>query len=261
MSEMELENTLSLEDPAIAEPTAPEPVVAPPEPVVAAPPAPVEDVEGIKGALIAERRRRQELEAEISTLRQPPPAPKPDIPDVSDDDAERYARRYELYTKDGLDLPRAKQIIADNRQEMRRVAHDAVEQAVGPVKADNFKQAAREQFRRVAYEAVQASQLDGDGLKVFAEKFFNMPAEIAMQPNVAEHVLDATIGALARTRRPKPSPPEREPLLTESPGGPRNPAYTMSHLEKKVAESRGIPTADWEKAAKGYQPGQPNRLD
>ena len=45
------------------------------------------------------------------------PAAKPNEPEISNDDAERYARQNELYTPTGLDIARAKRLWAAYRRE------------------------------------------------------------------------------------------------------------------------------------------------
>lgn len=257
---------LNLEDPSIAEPPTPEPSPAEPpappaEPV--APPAEDETVRGLREAMIAERRERQRLEQEVAALKTPP-KPTREVHDVSDEDAEKYARRYELYTPQGLDISRAKQIIADNRVETARIAKEAAEQAVAPVQEQTAKQAAREQFLRIATVKGPDGHplIDSDeAAKELAAEFVKLPPQLAMLPEVADHVLDSVLGMRARSRRSQPKPPEREPLVSESPGGPRSPAYTISNLEKKVADARGIAHGEWEKTAKTYQPGVPNVLE
>jgi hypothetical protein len=78
---------------------------------------------------------------------------------------------------------------------------------------------------------------------------------------VADLLLSASIGDAVRAGKKRVAAPSKEPVFTESPGGQRGTGYTISNIEKKVADSRGISHADWEKAAKTYQPGQPNRLE
>ena len=75
----------------------------------------------------------QAMQPYVEHLKRHPELLKADEPpalqQVSDEDAEKYARRYELYTATGLDLKRAKQIIADNRAEMKQVAQQAAQKA------------------------------------------------------------------------------------------------------------------------------------
>ena len=254
----------ALEDPADAQALAPEPPPAQP----AEPPKPQaqpdEDSAGLRAALLAERRRRQDLEDEVQTLRQPPPKPlPPEAETVSDDEAERYARHYELYTSQGLDTQRAKRIIADNRSEIKRVAKQAAEEAVGPVQEQTAKSGAREQFVRVAMAVDGQGQrvLDDDGVRVLAQKFAQMPPQLAALPEVADLMLNAAIGETVRTGKKRVSAPSKEPVFSESPGGQRGTGYTISNIEKKVADNRGISHGDWEKTAKKFQPGQPNVLE
>ena len=256
MSEQELDTVVEETPPETSPPAAPPET---PAPAAAAPPH--EDVEGIKSALIAERRRRQELEQEVQTLRTPPAPKPPDIPDVSDEEAEKVARHYELYAKDGLDISRAKRIIKDQRDEIRRVAKESAEEAVAPVRQGAATAQSRQNF------VWAATQKDSDGQplvdhKALAEIWATFPAELSANPEVAKVILKAAIGETVMTRGPKPrTTVDREPGLSEPSGGNRTGAYTMSNLEKKVATGAGIKSADWEARAKTYQPGAPNSLE
>lgn len=239
-------------------PETPPAAEAPPPPVAAAPPAPpAEDVEGIKSALIAERRRRQDLERELEARNAPPKPPDP--PDVTDDEAERFAKHYELYTANGLDISRAKRMIKDQRDETRRVATEAAQQAVEPLKQTTATQASRQNF------VWAASQKDADGNPlvdptVLAETWANFPAELTAQPEVAKIVLQSVVGHVVMSKPRAPKGPEREPTFSEPSGG-RAPAYTISSLERKVADAAKIAPKDWEARAKNYQPGVPNTLE
>ena len=241
----------------------PEPTPEPPKPAPQ-PNANDEALAGLRAALTAERERRQNLETELRALKTPP---KPEVPDVSDDEAERYARHYELYTPQGLDISRAKRIIADQRAEMKRVAREAVQEydqtTVAEVRQTAAQRAAREQFVRVATAKDEGGQalFNEQTVKVLAEEFAKLPPELSSQPEVADHVMNAALGKIARSRKPAPAKPEREPVFTESSSGPRPNGYTISNLEKNVANSRGISHSDWEKTAKQYVPGQPNVLE
>lgn len=254
----ELAAEVGLHAPPVEE--TPPPAVETPPPA-ADPPKPAEDVEGIKGALVAERRRRQELEQELAVARTPPPVvPRPEVAQVSDDQAEKFARRYELYTANGLDLARAKQMIADNQKEIEDVARRTAQEVIEPLKQTTAVGASRQNF------VWAASQTDADGQplvdpRALAEVWATFPPELSANPEVAKVILKATVGEAVMTRKSGPKPAMREPLQTEAPGGFRGNAYTMSNVEKKTATAAGIASADWEKRAKTYQPGQPNTLE
>lgn len=266
------------------------PVDTPPEPTAETPPEAVKVKVGDQeqdmvpvGALVGERKRItekyereleplraaatrvQQLEQEIAQLRTPPKPKEPDIPDVSDDEAERYARHYELYNAQGLDLARAKRIIKDQREETRRVAKEAVEEAVGPVRTGTFNQIKRDYFVRAAMAKDDAGQplLDAEGQKELANAFSAIPPELFAQnpEGIADVVLTSVIGARARKGGLRSKAPDRDPVFSENSGGYRGQAYTASNLEKKVAASAGISSKDWEGRAKTYQPGVPNTLE
>jgi hypothetical protein len=160
-----------------------------------------------------------------------------------------------------LDVGRAKRIIADNRSEMKRVATQAADEAVGPVRSEAAKAAAREQFVRVATEANSQGLLSDPVSEAMVARYKVLPPELTALPEVADLLLSASIGDAVRAGKKRVAAPSKEPVFSESPGGQRGTGYTISNIEKKVADSRGISHADWEKAAKTYQPGQPNRLE
>lgn len=249
------------------EPDLPPPAADAPPPVAATPEPPKEETVPVP-VLLSERRARQDaerraerLEAELQAARNPP-KPVVDIPDVSDDQAEKFARRYELYTPNGLDLARAKQMIADNRKETEEVARRAAEQVIEPLRRTTATQASKDNF----LWAAQQTDANGDPLvdpKALAEVWATFPPELAANPEVAKVILKATVGEQVMSRAAKPVTRrlDREPALSEPPGGQRGGGYTISNVEKKVAQSLGIKDTDWESRAKTYQPGAPNRLE
>ena len=275
----------------------PDPVTPQPEPVVPDPePAGIVDVQGQKmvplAALTAERDRvrtktEEKIRAEFKPLEakaaqadqlaadlaavQPhidylvkhpemfkEPA-GPDVPTVSDEDAEKYARRYELYTANGLDLARAKQIIADNRTEMATVARQAAAEAVEPMRQTTAAQAARQNFLWAA------SQQTPDGAPLvdpqeLATVWATFPPELAADPQVAQVILEAAIGRTIRSGKALPVA-GRAPLFTEPPGGQRGgDGYRISDLERKVARNTGVSEKAWAEQAQQFKPDASNVL-
>jgi hypothetical protein len=274
----------------LPEEQAPEPVASP-DPAAEPEPEGVVEVAGQKmvpvGVLTAERRRLKEaherdlvpvrerlsradqIEARLNAFeqqqrQQPQPEPAKDDPiaKVTDEDAERLAKRYELFTPTGLDLPRAKQIIAEQRAETRRIAEEAASQAMAPLLQDTAATASKHNFVEMATQKAPDGSplLDANDQRALAELWAGFPPELTANPAVAQVILNAALGQRVRSRKPQPSAPGREPLVTESAGGVR-PAYTASNVEKKMAQSVGMSASDWEKAAKTYQPGIPNALE
>lgn len=182
----------------------------------------------------------------------------PELQAVSDADAERMARQYELYTATGLDLPRAKRIIADNRAEMRAVAQQAAAEAVQPVAETGYAQSSRQNFLWAA------SQQGPDGrpavdFNVLAQEWAKLPTELTAKPQVAQWILRAAIGEAALTGKRPPAGPDREPVFSEPPGGGGS-AYSMSDFERKVAQSAGVTEKEWTTRAKAFRPGDINVL-
>ena len=182
----------------------------------------------------------------------------PELQAVSDEDAERYARDYELYSASGLDLGKAKRIIARQRDEVKRVAAEAAQAAVRPVAESNAIQQSKQNFLWAA------SQRSADGRPlvdptVLMEEWKQIPAELAAQPQVAELLLEKAIGRQLRSGKQPPAAPDRDPLFSEPSGG-RAQGYQISELERKVSRNAGISEADWSKAATTYKPDQINVL-
>lgn len=199
---------------------------------------------------------------EIEFLRAHPEIRKqhepPELQQVPDDEAERYARDYELYTPHGLDLPKAKRIIARNREETKRIAAEVAREAAQPAIQASAAQASRQNFLWAA------SQKGSDGRplvdpKILAEEWSQLPHEHTADQRVAELLLDRAIGKQMRSGRQPPPAPTHEPVFTEPPGG-RAAAYQISDLERKVARNTGVSEADWQKTAAKYQPDRVNVL-
>jgi hypothetical protein len=116
----------------------------------------------------------------------------------------------------------------------------------------------REQLLRVGFakDADGGDALGDAGRRLLAQKFASLPPQLAALPEVADLILNATVGEIHRTTRRQPTAPDREPVLTEASGGRNHSAYTASKLEQRVAQERGIPAKEWEKSASKFVPGQ-----
>src|SRR3990167_1397746 len=81
-----------------------------------------------------------------------PPPPVAGVDRISDERAERYARRFELYDgKTGQpDLSRAKAILAEQQQDIEQAATAAAQAAVGPITSASAQSQSRENFARMA---------------------------------------------------------------------------------------------------------------
>ena len=209
------------------------------------------------------------LQPQLDYLRQHPefvqgaqPPARANEPEISNDDAERYARQYELYTPTGLDIARAKRIISDNRTDMARVAKQAADEAdareVAPMRQTTDAQASRQNFLWAANQRRQ----DGSALvspEALMKRWKEFPAQLTADPEVARVILDAVIGETVRSGGGI-QPPEREPLYTESPGGSRQPAFQLSEAERRTARTAGLSEKQYTETAKTYQPNAINVL-
>jgi hypothetical protein len=197
----------------------------------------------------------EHLKAHPELMKQSQP---PEIQQVGDEEAERYARHYELYTAQGLDLNRAKRMIADNRAEMRRVAQETAQEVVKPYAQSSDVQASRQNFLWAA------QQKDGQNRPLvdpafLAEEWSKVPAELTARPEVAQVILNAAIGQAARAGKLPPAAPTNEPVFSEPSGG-RSAPYQISTLEQRVARNIGLSDSDWTKSAQTYKPDAINVL-
>lgn len=200
------------------------------------------------------------LQAHPELLQQSTPTENDLPPDqrVSDEDAERFAKQYELYTATGLDLQRAKRLIRDNRAEIIRVARQVTEETVQPMRESNAAQASRQNF------VWAATQLDAQGQPLvkpedLAKLWATFPAELTAQNEIAATILDAAIGRGFRGAATVPRP-DREPLHTEPPGGTPG-GYRISDVERRVAQQTNIPEKQWIDRAKHFQRDAINVLE
>lgn len=178
---------------------------------------------------------------------------------MSADEAERFARHYELYTPTGLDLNRAKRLIADNRKEMAKVARQVAEEAVAPMRQTTALQASRQNF----VWAASQRRADGQPLvspETLAKQWANFPHELTADPQVARVVLAAAIGESLISGHLPIQAPEQEPVATEPPGGARYTMPQISAVEQRVARAAGLSEKQYAETAKLYQPGAINTL-
>ena len=200
----------------------------------------------------------QTLTPHIQYLKEHPELLKRDEPSsVSDDDADRYARDNDIINLQGqYDVVKAKRMLGKHREEIKRVATEAAQQAVQPAIQATAKQQAQSNY----LWALQ--QKDGEGRplvdpQILLQKFSSVPAELAANPDVARHLLQTAAGeTLMSGKRPTGSP-QFEPTFSEPAGGGRQ-TYQMSDIEKKVQAITGIKSDDWQKTAKTFRPGELN---
>ena len=175
--------------------------------------------------------------------------PAPEETQIPDDDAERYARRFELYdvATNAPDVKRAKAIMADNRRESETIARQAAEDAVGPLKEQTATQASRANFVQMA----QLRDADGQPLvdaEVLAQEWAQLPPTLTQHLQVAETVLHAAIGKMHRQGK---TVTRRTPVFTEAPGGGGGQPLTLTPLDKKL----GLTEADLKASADRFVPG------
>lgn len=190
--------------------------------------------------------------------------PKPQIPQVSDEEAETYARDFELYdaTTGKLDLPRAKRMIAREEQKAVRMAEKIVEQKLGPVQEQGAAASSRQNF------GIYAMQPFPDGTEptrefqtLLARKWTEMGPMATQSAEICQVVRDAALGEYLRTKGKGVPRAEREPLVTEPAGGQQRASYQITDLERKFAKDHNMKVEDWTSRAKQFVPGQINVLE
>lgn len=189
-----------------------------------------------------------------------PPEPTPLAQQIPDDRAERYARRFELYdAKTGQpNIALAKEILAEQRQEVQEAAQQAAQAAVGPITSQSAQQASKQNFVQMAMQRDANDQPLVDA-KVLAEFWASLPPELTAHPEVGELVLNAAIGKSVRTTG-RVARPERAPVISEPAGGRSGPQWQMDRMAKQIAQHAGISDKAFTESAKGYQPGATNIL-
>jgi len=170
---------------------------------------------------------------------------------IPEEEAERYARRFDLYDPQTStpDVKRARAIIADHRRETRQIAQEAAREAVTPLQHMSAEHASRANFVHMA----QLRDADGRPLvdpRILATEWAALGPELTQYPQVAEVVLNAAIGKMHRTGGRVP-PSDREPLLTEAPGGRAAMPLKLSTLDQKL----GLTDKDLKAAASRFVPG------
>ena len=130
-----------------------------------------------------------------------------EIQSVTDEDAEKYARRYELFGPQGLDLKRAKQMIADNRAETKQIAEAAAREVVKPYAKSSSEQQAKQNFAWAAQQRGPDGRplVDPEVLsKVFAYAIHQNP-EYAADPTNAAALLRVAIGEQVMSGKQPPA--------------------------------------------------------
>lgn len=133
----------------------------------------LKDVRAKLEAATAGSARAQQLEQTVQQLQQQiqqlqpyvqayqqvvqQPAQTPAKPDVSDEEADGYARLYDLYKADGsgqLDRDRGRKIVTDMRRIATEAANQAAEAKVAPIHQMSVKQLSRNNFQRAMVTAL-----------------------------------------------------------------------------------------------------------
>jgi hypothetical protein len=174
---------------------------------------------------------------------------------VTDAEAETYARRHQLYDRESkLDLKSAKSIIAEHRQEIDRAAWKAATEATAPLAEATAKERSARNFEHHAKALVGPDgQLMADP-NIVVDLWKSLPPELTQHAEVAEIVMDAALGRSQRqkSRGRTVPPPSREPVLSEAPGGRVSHDVTLTETGRKM----GLTQTDLKDSAKNFRPGE-----
>lgn len=216
--------------------------------------------EPLQAQLSQVQQQAQALHAELEALKAAHAPKPPDIPEVNDDEAEQFARHYELYTPTGLDTNRAKRLIKDRRDETRRVAQEAARQAMTGPQQELDRRASEQNFLWAAQQRDANGQPIVDP-RALAEEWARLPAELTAKREVAQHLLKTVAGDMLLSGRQRPAAPEREPTFSEASGGRRQAVYQPSAMEQRLAKVSGVSEKAFTDLAKTYVPGATNFLE
>jgi hypothetical protein len=187
-------------------------------------------------------------------LMEEPKVPEQDA--ISTDEAEKFAKEFELYTAQGLDVARAKRLLVREKRMAEQVAQQVAQQVVGPVAQTTAIGNSKANFLWAA------NQRDASGRPlcdptILAQQWAQLPPESTADPTVAQFMLNAAIGETLRQGK-QPAAPPSEPMYSEPSGGRRGPGYAISPMEQSVARHTGMSEKQWTEAATKYVPGQTN---
>lgn len=213
------------------------------------------------------------VQAYQGLVQQQPQAPKE--PEISDADAERYAKRYDLYKADGsgtLDIERGREIISDIRREATAAAEKVTDARVAPMQAQTVAQQSAYMLARAKNTVLpNGVQVDGATLDSIWQR---LDPQVTSTPEGAQWALIAALGtqmgmakpeqfaqfAQPRQRGPngqfmpasQQTAPIPEAIPREPAGGqPPNAPSALSESERKGLAAIGISEKDYLAIAEG----------
>lgn len=184
------------------------------------------------------------------------PAPQPEEPTLSPEEAESLARTLELFTPQGEpDVKRAQA----TAKLVDKLAERKAAKAVAPMIQNDHQRASLTQFQRVLN--IRDGFGEGPDPEILKAQWLQMPPEMTANPEVAEVLWDRAMGITRRLGKPAPKPPDKAPLVSEAPGGRTTQPHNLSDLERAVARSRNMTQKQWAESQSGYKPGAFNVLE
>lgn len=204
-----------------------------------------QQLEQARPYLEALQRRPDLLQQALS---QTAPSTRQTAASQQDDEALKYAERFELFDKSGqLDARRAREILDDTKQQIQA----EVRQQIAPLAQQTAHDKA-EGHRQWARGYVQSGQVSEEAYQAFVA---TVPDQVLANPQAAQAALMMAMGQTTFAGKGKPvthaSEDEGEPrvVLTESPGRREAsvPALNLSPAMKAVLAARGKSEADLQK--------------
>jgi hypothetical protein len=193
--------------------------------------------------------------------RQPEPVPQAPAKPTEDPDALEAAKLMDFWTPDGKpDADRGRRYLELQDRRAQRIT----QQAMAPIETQTLQERSNQNF----YKALQVKDPAGNSisetsLRALWGQVLKDPGglRITADPQAAQLLVLAALGADVMQRKPGIAPPAKEPLVTEPSGGRNTPIVRMTATEEKVTKNLGIPAAKWADLTKNYTPGRPTVME
>lgn len=193
----------------------------------------------------------------VQQIQRPQPPPSEPQGPLTPQEAEEYAKDFDLYTTDGKpDIVRAQRIAA--RQE--KLAERKAQQMVTPlVQTEAHRQASALYQQQLQQPEINGFKIDP---KFLNEAWSVVPPEmIAANPAVAEIMKYVAAGRQALSgQKPMPVAPP-PPVPTEGAGGGQPSPQSLNTTSEKFASASGMKRDQFLETRNRYTPGQNNSLE
>ncbi len=197
------------------------------------------------------------IKANPQLLQRPEPTPPTPTP-AADPELVEYARAMDYYKGDGTpDVERAAKFSAL----IDRKAEQKARQMIAPLSAQNDEErSARNYYAALQTPLPNGAQIDA---QLLTTAWRALPQTITADPQAAQVIVDAILGAQFRGQPRQPAPPPQPPLHTENSGGSAVPRRGpgVSDVERKIITARGMSEQKYLDTTKDFRPGRPTILE